>query len=278
MQWFDKTQRLLQNKVLANPWIRRYILVGYIGKGALYLSIGILAVRASIMSNHQASGTYLTLTFVTHQPWGRGFVSLLAVALGGYVLRRLLQAVQVLESSNFWSVKSIVQRLGYLMSAFTYAGVIYSAFKIVLQIGEYDDTIQDLANEIFEQPIGEWLILLGGIIVTMIGGFYIYGAYTGSYISELRSVDINYRLEKWTIYIGKLGVLSRGIAFILIGIFLIQAAIYGTADLAGGLQNAFREIATQPLGWLWLRLMGMGLMGYGLYMFVAAKYRRYAIR
>lgn len=275
---FTKTQEFLQDQVLLNSWIRRYILAGYIGKGALYLSIGILAVRASITSKHQASGSYLTLTFVKNQPLGRVFLCLLAVALGGYVLRRLLQAILMPGQSNAWSLKSIFQRFGYLMSAFSYAGVVYSAFNIVLQLGEYDDTIKDLVDQLFEQPIGEWLILLGGIIVTMIGCFYIYGAYTGSYISEFRSVDIDQHLEKWTTYIGKLGVISRGIAFILIGIFLIQAAISGTSDFAGGLQNAFREIATKPLGWLWLGLIGIGLICYGLYLFVAAIYRRYAIR
>lgn len=278
MKWFEKTQRLLEDKLLFNPWIRRYILVGYIGKGALYLLIGILAVRASINSNHEASGTYLTLTFVTHQPLGRGLVSLLAVALGGYVLRRLLQAILVQEKSTSLSIKSIVKRIGYLMSGVSYAGVVYSAFNIVLELGEYDDTIEDLVAQLFDQPLGEWIIFLGGIGVTLIGFFYIYGAYTGSYISEFRSFEMNSRLEKWTTYIGKWGVASRGIAFVVIGILLIQAALSGTSYLAGGLENAFQAIGEKPLGWLGLALIGIGFICYGLYMFVSARYRRYAIK
>ncbi|HEY9769118.1 MAG TPA: DUF1206 domain-containing protein [Coleofasciculaceae cyanobacterium] len=265
------------NKLITNPWLRRYILIGYAAKGTIYLLIGILAVQAAVTPSHQASGTYLTLTFLTHQPLGKMLACLLAIALIGYVLRRLLQFLLISghSSSNF---SGIFQRLGYLMSALSYAGVAYSALNIVFELGEHDDTIEDLVNQLFDRALGEWLILLGGIAVTTIGLIYVCGAYTGGYISEFEKSDIHHRLEKWTIGIGKLGVTARGVAFVLTGIFLIQAAISGNSELAGGLQNALRLLATSPLGWFWLGSIGVGFICYGLYMFVAAIYRRYAIK
>ena len=266
------------NKAIANPWLRRYILVGYGAKGTVYLSIGILAVQAAFISEEKAAGTYPNLSWLAEQPFGKLLVCLIAIALTGYVLRRLLQAILTPGNNNPLSFKCILQRFGYIMSGFSYAGVAYSALNIVLELGEYDDSIEDLASQLFEQPIGEWIVLLAGIVVTIIGSSYIYGAYSGSYISEFQSSDIDPELEKWTIRIGKLGVASRGVAFILTGIFLAQAAISGNSELAGGLQNAFRVLATKPLGALWLGLIGIGLMCYGVYMFVAVAYRRYAIR
>ena len=267
-QWFKEA--------IANPWLKRYILIGYAAKGTVYLSIGILALLAAI-SEREAAGTYLTLTWLTDRPFGKVLVTLLAIALIGYVLRRLFQTILIPGYSNPWSLKCIGKRIGYIMSGLSYAGVAYSALNIVFELGEADDTIEDLASELFEQPIGEWLILLGGIGVTTVGLFYIYGAYSGSYISELQS-DVHHHLEKWTIRIGKLGVAARGVAFVLTGIFIIQATLSGNSELAGGLQNALRLLSTKPLGWLWLGLIGVGMICYGLYMFVAAVYRRYAIR
>ncbi len=265
-------------EAIANPWLRRYILVGYAAKGTVYLLIGTFAVQAAVISEQKAAGTYLTLTWLAHQPLGKLLVCLIAISLIGYVLRRLLQAILVPGAKNSLSLKCILQRLGYIMSGLSYAGLAYSALNIVFELGEYDDTIEDLVNQLFEQPIGEWLIFLGGIAVTIIGFSYIYGAYNGSYISEFQSSDIHHRLEKWATCIGKLGVAARGIAFLLTGIFLIQAAISGNSELAGGLQNAFRVLETKPMGSLWLGLIGVGLICYGLYMFVATGYRRYAIR
>ena len=265
-------------EAITNPWLRRYILVGYVAKGTVYLSIGAFAVQAAVISERQAAGTYLTLTWLAHQPLGKLLVFLVAIALTGYVLGRFFQTVIIPEDRNFLSLRDILQRLGYIMSGLSYAGVAYSALNIVFELGEDDDTIEDFVNQLFEQPLGEWVTFLGGTAVAIIGFSYIYRAYNGSYISEFEPSDIHHRLEKWATRIGKLGVAARGIAFLLIGIFLIQAAISGNSELAGGLQNAFQMLVTKPMGSLWLGLIGVGLICYGLYMFVAAGYRRYAIR
>ncbi|WP_253274316.1 DUF1206 domain-containing protein [Myxosarcina sp. GI1] len=272
-----KLKQLLK-QAINHPWIKQYIMIGYAAKGTVYLFIGILAIQAALISNRQASGTYLALTFLTRQPFGKFFVCLLAVALGGYVLRRLFQTILTPGETNPWSLKCIFQRLGYLMSGLSYAGVASSAFNIVIELGEDDDMIEDLTNQLFDQALGEWLILLGGIAVITIGIGYVYGAYTGSYISDFQKRDIDRELEKWATRIGKLGVTSRGIAFILIGVLLIEAAIAGNSELAGGLENALSVIATKPMGWLWLSLIGLGMICYGLYMYVATIYRRYAVR
>ncbi|MEM8720655.1 MAG: DUF1206 domain-containing protein [Cyanobacteria bacterium P01_G01_bin.39] len=330
-------------KAIAHPWLKQYILLGYGAKGTVYLAIGILAIEAAVIPQQQAAGTYLTLTWLADQLWGKLLVALIALALTGYVWRRLFQAILVssdceitgrsrgiqaadtgesyvrrtrfanglAESNDLLSqpqtanspssarnvlqwrdagsrprtskfaltpTKHFIQRLGYVMSALSYAGVVYSAFNIVLELGEHDDTIEDLASQLFDHPIGGWLILLGGIVVTIIGCSYIYGAKSGSYISEFQSDELHYQLEKWATRIGKIGVAARGIAFVLTGIFLIQSAISGNSEFAGGLQNAFRLLATKPLGSLWLGLIGLGLICYGLYMYVATGYRRNTVR
>lgn len=164
------------------------------------------------------------------------------------------------------------------MSGLSYTGVAYSALQIAIGTAEYDDTAEDLADELLEFPIGEWSILLGGMAVFTVGVLYIYGAYTGSYISEFDSSDIHHRVEKWTRRIGKLGVAARGFSFVLTGIYIISAAMIGNAELAGGLQNVLDSLTVNSFGRVWLSLIGVGFIAYGLYMFVAARYRRYTIR
>lgn len=262
---------------ITNFWLKQYILLGYAAKGTIYLLIGILAIQAAIF-RQEAAGTYLSLSFLASQPFGKFLVFCLAITLIGYVLRRLLQAILVPGYANPSSWKCRLKRIGYMMSALSYTGVVYTAINIAFSSGEYDDTIEDLANELFEQPVGEWLIFCGGICVITIGIFYVYGAYTGSYISEFDSSDIHHRLETWSIRFGKIGIAARGISFILTGLFLIQAAMFGNSELAGGLQNAFQMLTVQPFGWLGLGIIGVGFISYGLYMLVVTLYRRYAIR
>ena len=264
-------------KVIANHWLRKFILVGYAAKGLIYLLIGLQATQAALFAKEKPLGTYLILSSFLTQPLGGFFLCLLAFGLMGYVLRRFLQAIREPRKSNSLTIMRIVRRLGYIISGISYAGIAYSALNITLELGEYDDTIQDLVSELFDRPLGKWLIFFGGIAVVSIGISYIYGAYTGSYISEFKSSEIDNRVEWWATLVGKLGLTARGIAFILIGTFLIQAALYTNPEAAGGLQNAFRTLARQPLGWLWVLLVGTGFIAYGLYMFFTARYLRFPI-
>ena len=268
-------QRRLK-QAIAHPWLRRFILIGYAAKGSIYLLIGVLTTQAALFPAEEAAGTYSALDTLLRQPLGQIILCLLAVGLLGYVLRRLIQAA--IDPGHDHSAKRIVNRIGYVISAMSYTGVIFTAIQLAISPGEGDDTIEDLTGELLELPFGEWLVFLGGIAVATIGIGYIYGAWTGSYVSEFESSDIHHRVERWATIIGKLGVAARGVAYALIGIFLIQAALSGYTETAGGLQNAFRVLKTQPFGSLWLGLIGVGFIFYGLYMFVAAKYRRFTVR
>lgn len=269
-------QRL--KEMLANRWMRRFILVGYIAKGTLYLLIGISAIQAILVRSEEASGTYNTLVALGRQPLGGFFLFLLAVGLIGYVLRRLFQAVLDPGHLNSFKPKRIIHRLGYVMSGISYAGIAYSALDVNLQLGEQDDKLKDFIKHLFVLPLGAWLIFLGGIFVVGIGLSYVYGAYTGSYISDFRSSEIHDIFECLAIAVGKVGVAARGVAFILTGGLLIQAVVWTDIDLAGGLENAFRTLSAQPLGWLWLGLIGLGFIAYGLYLFVSVGYRRFTLR
>lgn len=266
-------------EIIVNPFLKQYILLGYAAKGAIYFLIGILAIEAAILPERKAAGTYNALKHLSAQPLGSVILCLLAVSLVGYVLRRLLQAIVYPGHSSGFSFSSILQRTGYILSSLSYAGVAYSALSIVFKLGKYNDHIQEWVEKLFDRAIaGEGIVFVVGIGVTGVGIGYLYGAYTGSYISQFTSATIDSRLERWARLMGKIGIAARGVAFIVTGLCLILASVVSDSDLAGGLQNAFQVLAEQPLGWLWLGLIGSGFIAYGLYMFVAARYRRYAIR
>ena len=250
--------------------------MGYAAKGVIYFLIGVLAIEAAILPERKAAGTYTALKHLSTQPLGSILLCILAVTLTGYVGRRLLQAIIYPGHDRTFSPQALLQRVGYIMSGLSYTGVAYSALDIVFQLGEYNHTAKSVIKDLFEQPIGEWIVFAGGIGVTLVGLGYLYGAYTESYIGEF--VAFNPYFERWITVLGKIGIATRGVAFVVTGVFLVEASILSDADLAGGLQNAFQILGAKPLGWLWLWLIGSGFIAYGIYMFVAAKYRRYVIR
>ena len=89
---------------ISNLWLRRYILIGYAAKGTVYLLIGISAIQAAIF-RQEATGTYLSLTSLASQPFGKLLVFLLAIALMGYVLRRIFQTIHVPGNSQSFKLE-----------------------------------------------------------------------------------------------------------------------------------------------------------------------------
>ncbi|NJL45614.1 MAG: DUF1206 domain-containing protein [Leptolyngbyaceae cyanobacterium SM2_3_12] len=61
----------------------------------------------------------------------------------------------------------------------------------------------------------------------------------------------------------------------LIGLFLAQAALDVDDEVAGGLGPTLSQVRDQPLGVVWLGLIALGFLGYGVYMVMAAFYRKF---
>ena len=77
---------------------------------------------------------------------------------------------------------------------------------------------------------------------------------------------------------GRIGFSARGIAFAIIGGFLLVAAVHARSDEARGLGGALATLAQQPFGpWL-LGIVASGLVVYGAFMVVQARYGRLVVR
>jgi hypothetical protein len=80
--------------------------------------------------------------------------------------------------------------------------------------------------------------------------------------------------RKWTKRSGQAGLAARGVVFCIIGVFLIQAALSANPEEARGLGGALDTLAAQPYGPYLLGAVALGLVGYGVYCAVNARYRR----
>ena len=80
--------------------------------------------------------------------------------------------------------------------------------------------------------------------------------------------------QRWAARSGQLGFAARGVVYLMLGSFLIQAALRHNPEEAGGIGRALRELSNQPYGpWL-LGIVALGLVAYGFFCFVLARYRR----
>jgi hypothetical protein len=79
--------------------------------------------------------------------------------------------------------------------------------------------------------------------------------------------------DRWFTAIGVFGHLARAVVFTLIGIFLIRAAYQYDPNETVGLDGALAKVAAEPAGPFFLGGVAFGLLAYGLFCFVQARYR-----
>jgi hypothetical protein len=263
------------SKLFNNVWMQRYIRIGHGAKGMLYGLIGLFLVNDIIHDQPVVSGSDGVLVALGRRPMGSIMLAFLSTGLLGYVLWRLIQAIIAPGHESKSGLRQLVQRFGYICSGVAYLSIARTAGKLAFDLAvDFNDTLDDVASVLFEVEIGPWMLLALGFGVVGIGCTYVYGALTGSYISEFgRQLDT--QVARSAVLIGKVGITARGVGFILIGGYLIKAAYLVEDEPAGGLGSVFDQLDDQPLGEYWLGAIAFGFIAYAIYMIVAGVYRQF---
>jgi hypothetical protein len=80
--------------------------------------------------------------------------------------------------------------------------------------------------------------------------------------------------DSWATWSGRIGYAARGVVFCIIGFFIIQAALDFNPTEAKGLDEALGTLAQNYFGAWVLGIVAVGLIAYGFYMLVEARYRK----
>ncbi len=263
-------------RAIAHPVVEWFIRWGFAAKGIVYFVIGLLAAQAAFDVTSDTADTEEALIEVIIQPFGEILLAILAAGLCFYALWRFIQAVLDPEHPGSLTPMRLLQRLGYAMSGLSYAGVAYTAIQLLTGINyASEDSTKIWTERLIVKPYGEWLVGMGGVMVIGVGLSYMYGGYSKRYLSDLQSEELDSAFEHWAIQFGRFGYAARGFVFVLIGFFLVKAALLSDAKQADGLGGVLSKLARTEAGTAVLAVTAFGLIAYAGYMLVAAWYRRF---
>ncbi len=260
-----------------SAWLERLARFGYISKGIVYAVVGFLALQAAVGSGGKTTDSQGALQEIVKQPFGQILLALIAIGLIGYVIWRFVEAIKDPEN-NGTDAKGIAKRISYAINGIIYAGLAFTAVKLALGTGgnSNSNSTQDWTARILSQPFGQWLIGTVGVLIIALGFYQFYQAFSKKLRKKLNITELSNPERKWVMTICRFGVAARGVVFCIIGWFLIQAATQYDPTQAGGLDQALQTLARQPYGpWL-LGIVALGLIAYGVYMVVQARYSQLA--
>lgn len=260
------------------PWIRGLARLGYGAKAIVYLSLGILAIQAALNLGGETTGSEGTLTAIANQPFGQVLLFLVSIGLLGYVLWRFVQAfVDPEHKSDGWS--DVARRLSYLFSGVAYSSLAFTAFKLALgrssSSGQQGNTPEMWVARILRQPMGRWMVGTAGACVVGIAFYYFYRAMRAKFRKRLQLHDLSQTTGTNLIRLCQFGIAARGLVFSIIGGYLIKAAIAADANEVRSTEGALEALEhSSTLGQWILIVTSAGLIAYGVYMAVQARYRK----
>ncbi len=265
--------------VADSPWMERIARFGYATKGVVYIVVGGLATLAAVGLGGEATDVRGALSEIETKPFGKVALATVAFGLIGYVLWRWIQAIADADHKGT-KLKGILLRIGYFFSGAVYAGLAYSAAKILFDVDEPDEssseTQENWIARVLAMPFGRTLVILIGGFVIGFGLYQIYKGLKAKFRKRLKLGKMNETKDTWATWSGRIGYAARGVVFCIIGFFVIQAALHFNPDEAKGLDEALQALAENYYGAWALGVIAIGLIAYGFYMLVEARYRRIA--
>jgi len=260
-------------RAAGRPWVEPLARFGYAARGVVYAFIGVLAVQAAFFGRGQTTGPEGAIRTIAEQ--SKLLLALIGIGLIGYALWRFVQGILDPENKGR-DPKGLVKRGAMVASGVVYAGLALFAFRLLSQGGgaSAGGGQSSTTAKLLALPFGRALVILAGIGVIVSALYQLYDAYTRKFQRRLKTNEMSPEEQRLAIHTGQLGLASRSVAFLITGWFLIQAALRYDPDRAQGLGGALETLARQPAGpWL-LGIVAIGLVAYGAYSFLQARYRR----
>ena len=259
----------------SNPQLEFLERVGYVARGVLYVVMGLLALAIALsIGGGQATDLSGSLVFLIGNPFGKLVLIAMIVGLAAYSLWGFIRAIfDPLHRGR--DASGVMARLGFVSSAVSYAAIGLFALQILAGAGATSgDSTQKTVTSILAHPFGGWLTIVIGLVAVGVGIGQFIEAYRATFRQDLKGAEMTASEKSIAVGLGRFGMLARGVTFLVIGWFLIQAGIHNDAGQAHGFGGAFLFLLAQPYGHLLVGIIALGFVALGLHSFACARWIR----
>src|SRR3954470_21799017 len=251
--------------------------VALVTQGLLYLVVGLLAARVASGDHAAKPSQHGAIASVARQPFGRVLLVLLALALAAHAIWRLALAVRG-EPGPDDDGGSLAKRAGNLGRAVIYGGFFAAAVKVLVGTGENGGGKAQKKSTavVLGWPGGRYLVMAAGVAVIGSALWNLRKGATRSFRDNLDLHELDEKQRHAVDVVGTIGYLARGVAFGLVGWFLLRAGLDSNAHETRGLDGSLKSLVAAPYGpWL-LFVLAVGLVLFGAFRVLDGVYRKRA--
>lgn len=251
--------------------IERLARLGFASIGLVYTIIGFLAAASGLGKGGETTSQEGAIRYILEKPFGKPLLAVMILGLAGYAL--WLFASGFTDSDRRGDKpKGLAIRAGAI-----FRGLVYTSFIIAIARmltggssggGGGDREAQLWTGRLMEQPFGRWLVAAAGLGVVGYGAYQLYRAWESKLSKRLHLGSMKRETERRVVLVSRIGIGARGVVFVAVGGSLLIAALRHNPDAAHSTSGAL-DVLPGPA----LAAVGVGLMAYGVYAFVNARYR-----
>jgi hypothetical protein len=259
----------------ANPTLELLERLGYVVRGALYAVMGFLALKIALATpGGKATDLSGSLVWLIGNPLGTFVLVVAIIGLVAYALWGFVRAIyDPLHRGR--DAKGIMARLGFITSAVSYLAIALFALHILGGQGAAShDSTQKTVSALLTNPLGGAITVILGVVAIGIGVGQFIEAYRATFAQDLKASEMSQSERDIAIGLGRFGMAARGVTFLVIGWFLIQAGLHHSPSKATGFGGAFLFLLAQPYGRWLLGAVALGFVALGVHSFACARWVR----
>lgn len=251
--------------------VDRLARLGIAGRGLVWLVVGVLGV-ALLLGRSTRTDQQGALRAIADEPLGEGLLVVLAVGFAGYAASLLLSAAVGHRRSR----SRTAARLESAGKALVYAALAVLVVRFLAD-GQHEkgDPTSSLTARLMGAPAGRWLVGVVGLVVVGVGVALAVRAVQGKHAEKIESWKVPDGRARLAVRVGTVGQAGRALVLVLVGGFVVVAAVTEDPAEAKGLDGALHTLVRHPLGEVVVVVAVVGMLAYALWSFVEAAYHRH---
>jgi hypothetical protein len=259
-------------RAASGAWADRIARVGFFARGVVYAIIGGFALRYALGDGGALLDSHEATRQVERQPFGGAFVLVLGIGLACYALWRLSQAAFAPGVRHGQRVTAF-HRIGWAGTGIAWGALAVAAFQ-TFAYGHSGAASKSWVHGLLASDPGRWAVVVVGFCIIGVGVKQLYDALSERFVRELDLSRLSYDARRWVLRFGRFGITAHGVVLGIIGGFLVRAGLHATAKDVKGTKGALVQMLMQPYGRWLLGGAAAGLIAYGVYSAVTARWGR----
>ena len=247
--------------------------IGSAAKGLVYFLMGLFCLGTVVNISTGTSGPEETIAWLGRNPYGQVVYFVLGTGILCYAAWRLYEAF-LDPFARGKSFAALFYRLNCIIVGICYGALAVYSFRRLFRFYDGGEIRKDALQLVLQLPYGAAITY---IIAVAVVGAGISALYTGFSNAHMRDVD-NWALtrvqRKGFEIVGAVGLGGVAAVYFIMAYSLYRVAQMNYADNFMGVGDSLAYLEGWSVGLMLMLITGVGLLAYGIFMFLLAYYER----